>query len=234
MAKRRSRRIGIDGLLRYIGGTLKVQAVAVGVSERCDPEIVAHEWSRRVEASCFRIVIHGNGVRTHETDAHSLAQKPYRPPTRLPILPVLLKHNGDAIPFQPTPSESATRIPLSRDRETEPVYIKSQRCLDVLDVEEGHRLPKIWSAGGLSFHCRIEECLTSHLNLRCLTVQLPRLFRNLFDCVYHERRLLQLNEVSSLFDNNVFAAGNRCQPFLVFLDPHFFALCGHGCIFGCS
>lgn len=63
---------------------------------------------------------------------------------------------------------------------------------------------------------------------------LPRLLRNLFDCFYHKLGLLRLNKVSGLFDNNMFTAGNRCQPFLVFLDPDFSAFSRHGFIFGCS
>jgi len=123
---------------------------------------------RRVQPSCSRIVIHSDGVCTHKTDGHSQPQNVCRPPTRLSILPVLLKHDSDAITFEPTPSDSASRIPLSRDLECEPFHIKSQGCLDVLHVEEWHRLPDVRSVGGLWFHCGIEECLTRTIHWRTI------------------------------------------------------------------
>src|SRR4029450_8823338 len=98
------------------------------------------------------MVVHGDRIRAHEADGHSLAQWACRPSARSPSLPVLLKHDGDLTKFEPTPTDSAIKLPLSRHRESETIHIESQGSFDVLHVEERNRLPDIGNVGGLSFH----------------------------------------------------------------------------------
>src|SRR5439155_21862227 len=120
-------RIGIDGVLWNIRRTLEVQAVAVGIGERGDPQTIADIWPRRRQASRDRIVIHGDGVAAHQADRHALADWAGGSSARPAILPVLLKHHGHTSQLEPTPTNPSLGRPLMRQREPEAVNIESKR-----------------------------------------------------------------------------------------------------------
>ena len=64
------------GVLRDFGRALEVDAIAVGIGERHDPERVAHEGLPcGREATCEDLVVDGERVGTHEADRHAEAER---------------------------------------------------------------------------------------------------------------------------------------------------------------
>ena len=59
-------------LFSHMGVTLKVNAVSVGLRQRCDPHAVADEGSRWRKALFLGFAIDGQRIATHEVEAHTL------------------------------------------------------------------------------------------------------------------------------------------------------------------
>ncbi len=144
-----------DGLFEVLGGALKLDAVAIGVVERGDPETVSHIGAFGGNSASLEIAIEGDGVGAEDADGNALPARARRI--------AFLEHEGDAIEFEPAPADAAGGAPVFGEDEAKAFAVEAKRDVDIGDLEKrngegGNVTGGRHEGNDIDFWDRTEEC----------------------------------------------------------------------------